>query len=89
MQQTLAGQGRTGRRGNQNLRDLSQDLEIPSAGAFFQLFVHPRCGHCPSHGGGRGSGMVTVGTSPCRVALPSCGSESRVTIPRATSGGVD
>lgn len=54
MQQTFAGQGRTGSRGNQNCRDLNQDLEIPSAGVFFQpkqLFVLPRCGHCPWHGG--------------------------------------
>lgn len=39
--------------------------------------------------GGRGSRIVTVGTSPFHVALRSCGSEPRVTVPRATSGGVD
>lgn len=33
--------------------------------------------------------MVTVGASPCWVALQSCGSEPWMTIARATSGGVD
>lgn len=45
---------REGPRGNQNRRDLSQDLEIPSAGVFFQPnqpFVLPRCGRCAWRGG--------------------------------------
>lgn len=48
---TLAQEGP---RGNQNCGDLSQDLEIPSAGVFFQPnqpFVLARCGRCVWRGG--------------------------------------
>lgn len=39
--------------------------------------------------GGQGSRVVTVGASPCWVALQSCGSEPQVTIARATSSGIN